>query len=787
MAGVGDPGSSTAGSFQQIPSPPAPKESSGAPRIRRRNRVIASCLECRRRKLKCDKQAPCTNCAKFRRDCLYLAPALDSVSQQKLAEIKEKMGTLEQTLERDVARKDKINTKIEIESDEDDVPEFEDEKDLEPTPFASLDQVYEDDADDDLMDLGVQLGKMRVSERIGGFVRPKMAEELNNWGEQGKKANPVEAAQPSRSGFPASAQNWLLSENPSVYLGPGPDYLAPASGFFFPTSSANSLPEMLPTRSTCDGLFAHYWTAVHPVATLVHKSSFQNLYNLFWQHVMIGTEPPASTQAVMFACMFNAAVSLPDESTLQTFGIPRSILVEKLQSSTEKSLAKANFLRTTKLETMQAFVMYLIPLCRAEVSRSHSALTGTAIRLAECMGLHRDGSHYGFSAVETHVRRLVWYHLCFLDIRTCEATGPRPQIHKDDFDTKLPLNVNEDELTQDPPPTEDRPYFTDMTLSRLRFECTEAHRQIWIDNRRIDQKKLKHTVALSKIQKFRSDMESRYFPLLTGSDPRQILAMHFYRILSSRLFIMLLHRFFAGARNPLPERLRRILIDACLATNEFTISLETRQELSSWAWYRGAILQYHSAMLLMLETYMNPTSQDAPRIWRCLDYIFELPSDMAAQQKAQSIIFALRDRLAVYQSMRKMRTSKTADEAFDDIKQRYGNGLHLPGMPDPNFNPAMNMQTTAQMDPQQFTMPPMRPMQASSSESGSQGGPHTGTAPSPMEGQMAGSDEVDWTDWDKMFPAEASDFGAVELPDFNLGSFTTYGLPYQASSRQGYR
>ncbi|KAF4549787.1 Fungal specific transcription factor domain-containing protein 18 [Elsinoe fawcettii] len=770
-------GSPTAGS-SQIPSPPASKEASGAPRIRRRNRVIASCLECRRRKLKCDKSAPCSNCAKFRRDCLYLAPALDSVSQQKLAEIKDKMGSLEQSLERDVVRQnssDKIKTKVEIDSDEEDLPEYEDEKDLEPTPFASLDNVYEDDADDDLMDLGVQLGKMRVSERIGGFVRPKMAEELTSWGQQGSARGNLSSPPPPQSAdMPASSQNWLLTDSPAVYLGPGPDYLPPASGFFFPNSGANSLQDMLPSRATCDKLFEQYWHAVHPVVTIVHKPTFRNLYNLFWQHVMIGTEPPASTQAVIFACLFNAAVSLAEESTLQVFGVPRALLVEKIQASTEKCLAKANFLRTTKLETMQAFVMYLVPLCRAEVSRSHSALTGTAIRLAECMGLHRDGTHYGFSAVETHVRRLIWYHLCFLDIRTCEATGPRPQIHKDDFDTKLPLNVNEENLLQDPPPTEDLPYFTDMTLSRIRFECTEAHRQIWVDNRRIDQKKLKHTVALHRVQKFRTDMETRYLPLLAGSDPRQNLAMHLYRILSSRLFIMLLHRFFAGARTPLPERLKRMLIDACLATNEFTISLETRPELSAWAWYRGAILQYHSAMLLMLEAHMNPNTTEAPRIWRCLDYIFELPSTMTAQEKSGSVIFALRDRLSVYQSMRKMRASKTADEAFADVRQRYGQGMFsIHARPSVDFSIPM---ATSHMDPQQFGMPPMR-MQASSSESGSQQGQQTGSAPSPMDGQMTGSDEIDWTDWDKMFPAETSDFGAAELPDFNLGSFTTYGVP----------
>ena len=184
--------SDTAASGQPVISPPA-RESHGShatSRIRRRNRVIASCLECRRRKLKCDKQAPCTNCSKFKRDCLYLAPSLDTTSQQKLAEIKDKMGNLEQTLERDVARRTSSDlstpyiVKLEEEDDDDNQhddndEDAEEEKGLVPTPFAALDQVYEDDADDEIMDLGVQLGKMRVSDRIGGFARPKMVEEVS--------------------------------------------------------------------------------------------------------------------------------------------------------------------------------------------------------------------------------------------------------------------------------------------------------------------------------------------------------------------------------------------------------------------------------------------------------------------------------------------------------------------------------------------------------------------------------------------------------------------------------
>jgi hypothetical protein len=115
-----------------------------------------------------------------------LAPALDPASQLKLAEIKEKMGSLERTLEEDVARR-ALGERGELHglhlssgsSDEDEPAGPDDEKNLEPTPLAFVDAAYYEDADDDMMDLGVQIGKMRVTERLGGFVRPKIAFEVS--------------------------------------------------------------------------------------------------------------------------------------------------------------------------------------------------------------------------------------------------------------------------------------------------------------------------------------------------------------------------------------------------------------------------------------------------------------------------------------------------------------------------------------------------------------------------------------------------------------------------------
>ena len=149
--------------------------------IRRRMRMITSCLECRRRKLKCNKSNPCINCLKFSRDCLYLGPKLDEASQLRLTEIKEKVGSLERQLERDVAKSGSRGFYQQRILADDVEGEFDEERDLEITPMVALDLTYEDDADgtDDFMDLGVQVGKMRLTEKIGGLNRPRISEEVS--------------------------------------------------------------------------------------------------------------------------------------------------------------------------------------------------------------------------------------------------------------------------------------------------------------------------------------------------------------------------------------------------------------------------------------------------------------------------------------------------------------------------------------------------------------------------------------------------------------------------------
>ena len=672
------------------------------------------------------------------------------------------MGALEKTLEREVAsQQTKVHlgganvTKAHgetgdlthIDRNDDDEAGGDEEDDLEPTPLAALDNVYEEDADDELMDLGVQMGKMRISERVGGWIRPKLVDELTDTlqdvqsGKSRHSTSPLQ--QDHRDLRPAPAR---IQASPKSYIGPGPDYIAPASSFFFPGTNMNtSLVDYLPTKNAADQLISQYFLAVHYVARAVHRQTFEAQYTMFWGQIATGTEPMPSLQAIIFAAFFSAAVSMTDDQVPQQIGTSRAALVDSLRSGTEMALSKANFLRTTKIDTMQAFVMYLIPLIRAEVSRAHSALVGTAIRLAECMGLHRDGSHYSMTPVEIHVRRMIWHQLCFLDMRTCEATGPRPQIRRDDYDTLFPLNVNDADLLESPAPTEDKPYWTDMTVFRIRCEHAELRRGLWFDIVQIDKRKKSLTSALVKVQKTRSHMNDKFGPMIDETVPFQMFAKHILNLSMNGCFIQVLHRYLFSTTQRMPDRLRQILIEAGVNQMENAIALETKPELAPWAWYKGAFNQYHSALLLLVEVYAYPMRKDAARIWKCLDYIFDIPPHLSPKQKAELVITDLRDRMEVYHQMRKIKTTNQMEERVVAMKEASNRdslspqefaeqGLSAVNLPqEPAASDNMNT-----MLPINFSPPPVAPTESSGS------GSRHGSVQATGDVHMGAMEDIDW-------------------------------------------
>ena len=179
------------------------------------------------------------------------------------------------------------------------------------------------------------------------------------------------------------------------------------------------------------------------------------------------------------------------------------------------------------------------------------------------MGLHRDGEEYSFGAVDTHVRRLLWYQLCMLDIRTCEAQGPRPVIRAEDFDTQFPTNIDDADLEQCQFSPESSQRWTDMTLTLIRMECNEIIRVIWVDRPRLEKRKISLTAVLGKVENFRRMMKEKYMSFIDDRIPVQRAGRLIFEIQSLRMHAMILHRYHNSVAYSIPGRRYEL---SCLQT-----------------------------------------------------------------------------------------------------------------------------------------------------------------------------------------------------------------------------
>lgn len=194
---------------------------------------------------------------------------------------------------------------------------------------------------------------------------------MGGMGGAGRGGPPRGGPPPGYPGFPGppSAMDAMSTvsggSNGSLpdFLRPGESYIPPSSGFFF-GAEAQSFESLLPTREAGDRLIQQYFQAVHPIARCVHRPTFEIDYQSFWEEIYNNYEPRPSTQAIMFAAWFSAAVSMDESVVYRLFGVTKTSLIERLKSATETALGKANFLRTTRVETMQAFIMYMVCYCR---------------------------------------------------------------------------------------------------------------------------------------------------------------------------------------------------------------------------------------------------------------------------------------------------------------------------------------------------------------------------------------------------------------------------------------
>ncbi|KAF2637806.1 hypothetical protein P280DRAFT_471972 [Massarina eburnea CBS 473.64] len=669
--------------------------------VRRRNpRPINSCVECRTRKSRCSKTHPCQNCTAFGRECIFITVP-ESAARKKQREREQAHrtsvdwtqqipvrpqsssaggasssqqaggGSVSEAAKFEKYDRESVNASTTTPGTPPRDYEWEAyqqhvqvdggtdawEK-LPAEPEETPDDVYEDENDDEdeiATDLTIRIGRMIICENITGFFRPQYAEELGKLLSEHPSSSTSSVA-----GQRAPHSSALLSAEHMPSLSPSLNLLL--GGSISASQNCEIESPHLPTRMEADALFNRYLEAVSPLAHVLHIPSFKRLYERFWMNVEIGNPNQNSCTALVLAVCMAAAASVSPLQAKSQFGITKEELFLRLQKATERALLRANWAKTSNIRTVQALTIYLIPLCRAQISRATSVVVGALVRLAQCIGIHRlsHSSAHTLTPLQRHVRSLLWYQICFLDFKTAEAQGPHPSIRSDDFDIPLPLNVDDNVFEFGTPEWQHDPTsingFTDVTLSLIRYECNEIHRLIFRGRIEMDRKTITLHDLRARVEAEKRHVENTYLRYLDKTSPIQRYAGLVATLLMSRCDSMLLYRHLPQA-NPYPRsdsenRLRDVLLSAALTTLEIGATLDTHPPLSSWAWYSTTYQQYHAVLLLLTELYRTPDLENKERMQTIIDHIFGHCYGVGVRERCSDLLWTVKENLEAFYIMK---------------------------------------------------------------------------------------------------------------------------------------
>ena len=225
-----------------------------------------------------------------------------------------------------------------------------------------------------------------------------------------------------------------------------------------PPNIVRSLMRMLPPKEECDLLFDTYFVELNYIILPVHERTFRLLYDelmQFWYGGASSGERRPSEGArllpyltTLFFFFAHSALSLPDDGCSDNEAIQKAL---RFFHAGRRSLEVASFIRGDHIDLVLANVLaskFCILLRRTTQVWMYG---GAAVRGAQSVGLHRDGSKLGLDQVTTERRRRLWATLYHWD-RVISILVARPSCIQDAHcDTLPPSDVSLDDLSPSAP------------------------------------------------------------------------------------------------------------------------------------------------------------------------------------------------------------------------------------------------------------------------------------------------------------------------------------------------
>ncbi|KAI0151664.1 hypothetical protein GGR57DRAFT_179136 [Xylariaceae sp. FL1272] len=497
-----------------------------------------SCTQCRARKLKCDKDSPCHNCVRSGSECIF--PARKRVQRPrktKNAELLQRLNRLES-----IVGKVGLSGLEEADSQSKDASASPPE-DAAPKLHPAVESAVEDSAGQDATyDFkGASKSKTtdaaaskymsgdfwsRLCDEVGGLKQAlEHSTDSEDEGEQ-----PVQEPSPESAGGRSSTS----MSSPGMIFG-SPQSIG---------QQTNSHPSPHHIRY----LVATYFRNVDMHLKILHRPTISDALYELADYPNTASDLSPEQESLFFAIYYSAIASLSPIECNLNLGRSRADLAADYQAGIERALARADYLNNTSLETLQALTLYACCLRNHNGSRASWAMLSLPIRLAQAIGIHRDGdgTNLSFTPYEAEQRRRLWWQLIVLDIRAAEDRGTSSIISRASYNTRLPHNIDDSEYGPDKTaPLIDRSGPSDTTFSL----CTAQSSGMYLFFEAEDES---HSQTEEDTIRQAQHLESQF---VTNADPNHVasyLASVLVRLIILKLWLSL--RFPLRRRQARPQR-----------------------------------------------------------------------------------------------------------------------------------------------------------------------------------------------------------------------------------------
>ncbi|RSL41187.1 hypothetical protein CEP53_012909 [Fusarium sp. AF-6] len=372
-------------------------------------RVLA-CVLCQHRKIKCDRNTPCSNCIKANVTCTPSTPAPARKRRRPNQDLQERLARCEQLL------KQYADGTV-------------------PSPSAQASPAMNSAMSDVMVSTPNNCDSQMKWKPTGKMVKEEGGVRFMDsylW------ANIHEELQ--------AMKEIVDTDDPEDCSVMGSEDLSPDYNIdlLLPSdASSGSNEDYQPDPVHVFRLWQLFVDRVNPLTKIIHVPSVQpyvmeaatNMNNI-----------PLNYQALLFSIFTMAAVSLSDAEATQMLGCSRDDALRKYTIGTKMALTKFNFLKNYDMVALQALLLYLFSLQNRYDRHAAWILSGMVVRIAQKMGYHRDGELLNLNGFETEMRRRMWWLIILHDAKNALVSGLSHSMLPSSWDTRMPQNVNDADL-----------------------------------------------------------------------------------------------------------------------------------------------------------------------------------------------------------------------------------------------------------------------------------------------------------------------------------------------------